>query len=306
MRLLLAAVLIPALAGCQDPLGVDGSGGEGGKNDGPQDSVLEGKLSTNGLDLRTEAMDLITTAPLARESEAGLVFAEDNHPGLLDVISDDVVYGTDRSGVELLEYLVRCALDDGEELWVDSLGASFAGHMGIAPQWATESCDESCQRWMTACVLAHTNPEEQPVTISLRGAHPALHWTEEHIAEFDFQEAAFYGNLFVPADERLLLACAGEGPLAEFERDALGGALGLIPMMNEFDGRVCASGVACNFQLSGLCQGTTDFVFGFPVEACTDLVGENGYYTGCDNALELLSPIPPSAEVITVYFQSPE
>src|SRR5262245_41526408 len=59
---------------------------------------------------------------------------------------------------ELLKYVVSCALDDGQSvtLSVDGQRYVFPGSLGLAPEWGERrgSCDDSCQRWVSGCVLA--------------------------------------------------------------------------------------------------------------------------------------------------------
>ena len=43
--------------------------------------------------------------------------------------------------------------------------------IALAREWGVDqgSCSESCQRWISACLLARTNYWGRPVSISLRG-----------------------------------------------------------------------------------------------------------------------------------------
>jgi len=52
------------------------------------------------------------------------------------------------------EHLVHCALKDSQrvELEIEGVWVSFDGAAGLAPQWAEETCDQSCTLWVTACM----------------------------------------------------------------------------------------------------------------------------------------------------------
>jgi hypothetical protein len=39
---------------------------------------------------------------------------------------------------------------------------SFAGQIGVAPEWENSACGTACQELVTACMLAHVNATGQP------------------------------------------------------------------------------------------------------------------------------------------------
>jgi hypothetical protein len=105
-------------------------------------------------------------------------------------------------GREVLTYIVRCALPQGQAITVkasDKTDYVFAGELGLAPGWATHAPTVSERRWVTACVLARTNYYGQSVGISLRGSPSALATTAAELSADTMDEAAFYGDLFDPA-----------------------------------------------------------------------------------------------------------
>jgi hypothetical protein len=102
--------------------------------------------------------------------------------------------------------------------------------------WGSGTCDESCQRWVSACVLARTNAYGVHVDISMRAPSNApqaiknaLAVGDPERADYSLREGAYYGNVFattpvdVPSDPSysgdpgLLVAtpqfyaCAGPG-----------------------------------------------------------------------------------------------
>ncbi len=265
---------------------------------GPGQDVLEGKLSNNGLVLDQQALDLLSTQALSTTDGADLVVDETEFGALLQA----------NGGADLLSYLVTCALGEDQELKVASSGQTLTGNLGLAPQWAVEPCDESCQRWVSACVLAHSNAFGNEVTISPRGGNSGMAWNSGIEAEFDYQEAAYFGNVFAAGEERVMQACAGAG-LVAVSLDT-----GSIQDGAEFlAGRICGVG-ACSFEFAGLCRDS--LVEGVPGSIDTGVCATyaNGYFSDCEESegfegeLPLGNPNDTSSatgdrysEVITVY-----
>ena len=74
---------------------------------------------------------------------------------------------------QFLSYAYSCAMPLGATLDLKIDGqdrGTLHGALGLAPQWGEPggSCDETCQRWVTACLLSRTNFWGVPVKISLR------------------------------------------------------------------------------------------------------------------------------------------
>lgn len=136
------------------------------------------------------------------------------------------------------EYLVECALPYGTSITkvVDGETIVLEGLLGLAPEWETDECDEDCQEWVSACLLARTNVSGQTVQIWVKGDHEALGWGAPEDAVF---EAGFYGNLFVDPEGQYY--CKGE-------------AGGIVAAKRE--GRTCTSGggAACEFTKLGKCE----------------------------------------------------
>jgi hypothetical protein len=121
---------------------------------------------------------------------------------------------TDPLAREFLKYVVSCALDDGDSVsvTVDGQRYVFAGSLGLAPEWGERhgSCDESCQRWVSACVLARIDAQGVTRPISIRGANPALAPAPHEMRDYPVREAAYFGNLFVPGQPRYLCLSPGQ------------------------------------------------------------------------------------------------
>ncbi len=97
-----------------------------------------------------------------------------------------------------LEYVISCALPAGAEVTgeQDGIAYAFSGALGLAPEWADGSCEEDCQRWVSACLLARVNARGERVEISMRAEHPALHPGPGELARFAEEDGTFFGNVF--------------------------------------------------------------------------------------------------------------
>lgn len=286
--LVLAGALL--LSGCavEIPGTEVGGGGDssGGGGTGSTSDPAGGKLSSNGLALDMEILSELEAGPLG--------FWQSSTEAVVD--PDSLAIFDETGGPEHMEYLVLCALDEGTEMVIGD--SRYRGLFGLAPEWVEEGCDESCQKWLSACLLAHANHYGVAVTVSLRGAHPGLAWDAGIAEEFTLQEAAFYGNIFQvdgddPVDlERPLYACSGRALIA-WDEDPEHHETSLDYLQK----RVCGSGSSCGLNNTGPCV--------YPIESesiCRQDAGWEGYYANCEGENyddPFLVPVYP--EVITTY-----
>lgn len=135
-------------------------------------------------------------------------------------------------------YVVECALPEGVTLTktVSGVATDFHGALGLAPEWEDDACDEDCQEWVSACLLARTNVSGQTVQLWLTGDHPAL-GTGLNLA-YPVYEASFFGNLFVNEDAQHMCP----GPLVG-------------PLLAQLQGRTCSAtlGGYCDMTSYSLC-----------------------------------------------------
>jgi len=114
---------------------------------------------------------------------------------------------------EFLTYVVSCALpaDAVVDMTIDGAEYKFPGSLGLAPEWGRDGghCDETCQRWITACVLARVDFLGVHRIISVRGASPSLHTSWQELRDYQDDEATYFGNLFAPGAPKY--ACLGPG-----------------------------------------------------------------------------------------------
>ena len=129
------------------------------------------------------------------------------------------------AGRTTLTYLVRCALPANHSITKkDSTGASytFAGGIGLSPQWENGTCDGDCQRWNSACLLAHVNTAGIHVPIWIVGQNPGLGWGQSPL--FPNQEGTFFGNIFTTNEAGHTDAYYCEGP--GFDKSVVDGRIG--------------------------------------------------------------------------------
>lgn len=122
----------------------------------------------------------------------------------------------DPEGEKVIRYLVECALDEGDDITVTGPGGSyvFEGDVGLAPEWKNNACNNTCQQWVSACLLARTNETGADVMIFVQGAHPSLGWGTD--LEYPNFEGTFFGNVFT--DPTSMYACRGTGTTAAIQQ----------------------------------------------------------------------------------------
>jgi hypothetical protein len=153
----------------------------------------------------------------------------------------------DPLGRQLMKYVVSCALPEDQTLSmkIDGKTYKFPGSLGLAAEWGKTggSCGESCQRWVSACVLSRVDFLGVEMPISIRGAHPALRVSLKEFFEYPDDEATYYGNIF--QEEKEMYACLAPNE-KQIER-VCGDSLANCPMKVVGN---CAK--ACSFrELSG-------------------------------------------------------
>lgn len=123
-----------------------------------------------------------------------------------------------------MSYLVSCALPAGHSVTFQSGTASFtfSGEIGLAPTWENGACDQSCQRWVSACLLARVNHLGVHREISMRGETSALALESHELQQYPQAEATYFGNLFQPAQERYACLPPGATSISRVCGDSLG------------------------------------------------------------------------------------
>jgi len=145
-------------------------------------------------------------------------------------------------------------------------------------------CDESCQRWVSACVLARTNAYGVHVSISMRAPADAQQSIKNALAvtpaereggagspAYDQREGAYYGNLFMTQPDPLTSGAIDAAP----EFFACAGPDSSIP---EITKRFCSSqGDQTVIKVPGVClpdvQGETSLCQGEDTDQSSPTLG---------------------------------
>lgn len=145
-------------------------------------------------------------------------------------------------GAALLKYLARCALPEASGVL-----PGYPGRLGLAPHWPGRPLNVSEQRWITACLMAHTN-NLASVSIAASGTLPVFSTAGSHAGlplRYPYEEAAFYGTVFENVPR--LFACSGAGTQSSCTDRGAG---------EDLQRRICgtASAASCGFQYMHECN----------------------------------------------------
>ena len=188
--LLLASLLLNACASG----GVD----DGEVSETTQSVTTQNKIALNKIALNKIALNQIALNKLALSDNA-----------------DDLIATAD--GRDVLAYTLGCALPASVTLVGTYAGVTyeFSGDIGLAPTWTQHALTLRDQHWVSACLLARVNAHNISLLISLRGPATALTVSASEASAYTLQEAAFYGQLFVPDGTDLqAYACMGAAQAA--------------------------------------------------------------------------------------------
>jgi uncharacterized protein YjbI with pentapeptide repeats len=124
---------------------------------------------------------------------------------------------------EVVSYLVSCSLREGDSVTYTMGGEAytFAGDIGLAPEWKDSTCDGECQGWVSACMLSRINHQGQHVEISMRGKNHALKLERHEARDFPQREATYYGNLFDGSGEAFVCYSPGSTSIPRVCGDSL-------------------------------------------------------------------------------------
>lgn len=168
---------------------------------------------------------------------------------------------TDADARHLMSYLVKCALPQGDSVALHCSGdpVTFAGELGVASRWKTETLEHGKAgrdpMAVSACIMAHANPGGYTVPIRLDSPAIATNPTATSSLAplFSLAEGRFAGNLFPGTEPLALHACREPGyPAAQPPVTAPGRACTL-------DSETCGFTVTTCDTVSCQPDGTCDF-----------------------------------------------
>ena len=222
-QLVVRALVVPVLAfAAVGAYGCSSEDGRVGSDQQPVDSwngLTQNSLSTNGLTQNGLTQNGLTQNGWTQNgwSANGWV----------------VTLANDANARKLFQYIYSCAMPAGatRELKIDGISyGMLEGSLGLAPEWETSACNDTCQRWVSACVLARTNAYGRRVEISLRA--PTVGLDADGLARtaalavsplesttFPIREGSYFGNIFASTldasgnlvNAPAMYACAGPG-----------------------------------------------------------------------------------------------
>ena len=180
--------------------GCTGTAADPGEDVGSAHQAMEDMngLSMNGLAMNGLAMNGLTMN------------------GLMQTAAIQTTLVNDPLAQMFLSYVVSCALPSGQTMvpsyLVGLTSYSFAGNLGLAPQWTIEggSCDTTCQNWISACAISRVNALGQHVPLSERGNNPGLALAAGEAALYPHREATYFGNVFASPQKRYACRAAGD------------------------------------------------------------------------------------------------
>jgi GLTT repeat (6 copies) len=160
-------------------------------------SAQEASLTTNSLTTNSLTTNSLTTNSLTTNSLTTNSLTTNS----LTTNSLTTNALTDPNAQEVLEYIVSCALppEESVSVTVDGETYTYQGGLGLAPEWGEPNgqCDETCQEWVSGCLIARLDYLGVERPISVRGANPGLATTLTEQAEYPAFEATYFGNVFV-------------------------------------------------------------------------------------------------------------
>ena len=179
--LLLASPAFAGLAACVTP------------------TVDDAHVSTTGDDALVSVNGLSSINGLSSFNGLNSLNGLNSFNGLNSVngLANGVGLMSSSNGRTTLSYIVKCALPAGHSISKkDQNNASytFAGQIGVAPEWEASSCGTDCQERVSACVLAHVNTTGKHIQLWLDSDAPSIGWGRS--TDYPYQEGSFFGNIF--------------------------------------------------------------------------------------------------------------
>jgi hypothetical protein len=173
--------------------------------------------------------------------------------GLMNATTGLMRTGDEDSAV----YVVRCALAANDSITIlDQTGSliTLNGELGLTPSWKTGYLDANGMEAISGCLMAMTNGHGVHVHIELNGTGSASVLGTHSTAStnwFKFQEAAFFGNLFVSPPTSQFCVAKDYANVGSWTTG-----------FSAVEARACAgygSNAACPYQNAGTCESSSNW-----------------------------------------------
>ena len=209
--------------------------------------VLMAACGTEPLETQTDSDGIqlgVTPLSLAEVGGSALTTAVLN-------ASNAAAMGPNQTARKVLAFAVACALNSTQTITYTVGGVSYteSGMLGLAPGWKTAAMSASEAAWVSACMYSHVNEVTHLVWLSLRGSQAALSTTSQELSEYQVDEGAFWGNVFVNLGSVHGYSCLGVD-------QAVSESYGELPYRNcaQWDGVSGSNASPCGMSYSGLCR----------------------------------------------------
>jgi hypothetical protein len=217
---------------------------------------------TQGEPVVTNVPRLSANGLLPDEISATALTTDWLDPELVTVMADDP------DAIAVLRYAVECALDATQTFAYDAdeVHHVITGAMGLAPGWSTGGLSGSEAAWVSACVFSRANASGTSIVISDRGAVTGLATTSSELANYQIEEGAFWGNLFIDVGDVAAYSCEGVDQAADDTH-------GDLPLRQcaQWDGIRNSHKSPCGMNYAGLCSAVC--TTSSPYSGCSFLGG---------------------------------
>lgn len=163
---------------------------------------------------------------------------------------------------DAVKYAVQCGLGDDTTVKNPKNGASYTGVVGLAPDWKSRALNQDERRWVTACMVQRLNALGLTAKILLEGNRSPLHENTSQDAEYPYEEATAFGDLFSSNVNLNVLL-----PLAPAFKAYVCGEQAItdscLNVSNLLQARLCGTAsVLCGMQYIGVCDDVCNLVDG--------------------------------------------
>ena len=229
----LVCVSLATLVGCTAQIGEI-------QNDAPELDEFETEMSSQGL-TTNNGLNTINGLNTSNGLNTMNGLYTSNGLNTTNGLRDGVGLMASSAGRATLSYLVKCALPAGKRITKkDQNGTThtFNGAVGVAPAWETGACNDQCQRWISACMLAHINTAGTPLPIWVvanPAKQPHIGWARS--STYPNQEGSFFGNIFTSPPRAYY--CGGRNINAAAVAGRLGAGSSGAPYTNPWGNDMC-------------------------------------------------------------------
>jgi hypothetical protein len=170
---------------------------------------------------------------------------------------------TTDGGRMVVQYLVKCALAAGDTLVKQDQNGknyTFAGSLGLAPDYKANGCGQDCSEMLSACLMAHINTTGVHIPLWMTAPMTSVGWGQSPY--YPTSEGTFFGQIFLvnPAYNLDAYFCNGPSVTSDVVPGRLGSNQGNTPYANAYpttagmDG-LCATAGHCS--MHALTDGET-------------------------------------------------